>query len=96
VEIRYGITVPTSDFCLRRKNHVTRVQSSIKDTNQRAPEILGIVEGPQMSDKPLVRFTYARRRHKGVFGEGPGGKLSQRVSLLVKGQRGRLSQHVIK
>ena len=39
----------TSDFCLRRKIHVTRVQSSIKDTNQRAPETLGIVEGPHMS-----------------------------------------------
>lgn len=38
----------TSDFCLRRKSHVTRVQSLMKDT-QRAPEILGIVKGPHMS-----------------------------------------------
>ena len=39
----------TSDFCLKRKIHVTRVQLSIKDTNQRAPETLGMVEGPHMS-----------------------------------------------
>ena len=39
----------TSDFCFMRNTQVTRVQSSMNVTNQRAPETLATLDGPQTS-----------------------------------------------
>ena len=46
---KLGRTVLTLDLYLRRKIQEILVQSSINDTNQRAPEMLGIAEGPHIS-----------------------------------------------
>ena len=49
MEWKERIMLLTSNLCLSKKVHVILKQSSIKVTNQRAPEMSGIVEGPQMS-----------------------------------------------
>ena len=46
---KLGRTVLTLDLYLRRKIQEILVQSSINDTNQRAPEILGTTKGPHIS-----------------------------------------------
>ena len=46
---KFGRTKLTLDFCLSKKIQETLVQSLMKDTNQYAPNILGIREGPQIS-----------------------------------------------
>ena len=42
------MTLLIADLCLSKNNHVTRVQSSVKETNQRDPKMFGIVEGPHI------------------------------------------------
>ena len=49
IEQKFGRTVLTSNLCLSKKIQVTRVQSSMNETNYLAPVMLGIGEGPQMS-----------------------------------------------
>ena len=43
------MTLLISNLCLSKNNHVTQVQSSVKETNQRDPEMFGIIEGPRIS-----------------------------------------------
>ena len=46
---KFGRIKLISDLCLSKKNQDTLVQSLMKDTNQSAPDILGIGERPQIS-----------------------------------------------
>ena len=46
---KFGKTSLASDFCFKRKAHVTLVQT-INETNHSTPKILGILDGPQISE----------------------------------------------
>ena len=49
MEQKFGSMVLALDLYFHRKIQVTRVQSSIKETNHLPPETLGTVDGPQIS-----------------------------------------------